>query len=84
MIVNGIGSAERWASLLTPSAFQRLKERVDIEFPPTNAQFTAPGSDVGLDVILKNTPKLLVKTYEINALNCFLAQQRQLQHRSQS
>ncbi|MBI5817513.1 MAG: hypothetical protein HZA88_00850 [Verrucomicrobia bacterium] len=78
MIVNGIGSAERWASLLTPAEFQRLKERVDIEFPPTNSQFTAPGSDVGLDVILKNTPKLLVKTYEINALNCFLAQQRQL------
>ncbi len=78
MIVNGIGSAERWASLLAPAEFQRLKERVDIEFPPTNEQFTAPGSDVRLDVVLKNTPKLLVKTYEVNALNFFLTQQRQL------
>ncbi|MCX6909544.1 MAG: hypothetical protein NTY01_16085, partial [Verrucomicrobia bacterium] len=78
MIVNGLGQPERWASLLTPAEFQRLKERVDIEFPPTNAQFTAPGADVAVDVTVKNTPKLLVKIYEINALNFFLTQHRQL------
>lgn len=78
MIVNGIGAAERWASLLTPAEFQWLKERVDIEFPATNAQFTAPGAELALDVVIKNTPKLLVKIYEINALNFFLTQHRQL------
>ncbi|MCX6898257.1 MAG: autotransporter-associated beta strand repeat-containing protein [Verrucomicrobia bacterium] len=78
MIVHGIGQPERWASLLTPADFQRLKERVDIEFLPTNAQFTAPGADVAVDVIVKNTPKLLVKIYEMNALNFFLTQHRQL------
>jgi autotransporter-associated beta strand protein len=78
MIVHGIGAAERWASLLTPTEFQRLKERVDIEFPQTNTQFTAPGADVAVDVVVKNTPKLLVKIYEINALNFFLSQHRQL------
>ena len=78
MILHGIGDPERWASLLTPSEFQRLKERVDIEFPPTNAPFTAPGADVTMDVVLKNTPKLLVRIYEVNALNFFLAQHRQL------
>ncbi len=78
MILHGIGDPERWASLLAPSEFQRLKERVDIEFPPTNTPFTTPGADVAMDVILKNTPKLLVRIYEVNALNFFLVQHRQL------
>lgn len=78
MITSGQANAERWASLLTPTAFQQLKDRVDIEFPATNAQFFQPGNDVQFDVIVKNTPKLLVKIYELNALNFFLAQHRQL------
>ncbi len=78
MIVNGIGSPERWASLLTPSAFQAIKERVDIEFPRTNAAQFQPADDVQMDVVLKNTPKLIVKIYELNALNFFLSQKRQL------
>ena len=78
MITNGIGNPEQWASLLSPTEFQQLKERVDIEFPATNSQFTMPGNDVQFDVILKNTPKLLVKIYEINTLNFFQTQQRQL------
>ncbi len=78
LIVGGHGSAERWASLLTPAAFAHLKERVDIEFPATNAQHFAPGDDVAFDVQVKNTPKLIVKIYELNALNFFLTQQRQL------
>lgn len=78
MIVNGIGNAERWASLLTPQVFQSLKERVDIEFPKTNAQLFQPGDDVQFDVIAKNTPKLIVKIYEVNTLNFFLTQRRQL------
>ncbi len=78
MIVNGIGSAERWASLLTPQEFQAIKERVDIEFPRTNAAQFQPVDDVQVDVVLKNTPKLIVKIYELNALNFFLSQHRQL------
>ena len=78
MIVNGIGNAERWASLLTPQVFQALRERVDIEFPKTNAQLFQPGDDVQFDVIAKNTPKLIVKIYEVNTLNFFLTQRRQL------
>jgi len=78
MIVNGIGSPERWASLLTPTAFQAIKERVDIEFPRTNAPLFQPADDVQIDVVMKNTPKLIVKIYELNALNFFLANKRQL------
>src|SRR5204862_7128925 len=64
-IVNGVGDAERWASLLTPSAFQALKERVDVDFSPANPPFLAPADDVSIDLFLKNTPKLIVKIYEI-------------------
>ncbi len=78
MITNGIGSPEHWASLITPTEFQRLKERVDIEFPTTNAPQFSPGDDVQFEVTVKNTPKLIVKIFELNTLNFFQTQQRQL------
>jgi autotransporter-associated beta strand protein len=78
LITNGVGNPERWASLLTPAAFQNLKERVDIEFPATNAPQFMPGDDIQFDVIVKNTPKLIVKIFELNTLNFFQTQQRQI------
>ncbi len=78
LITNGIGSPERWASLITPTEFQKLKERVDIEFPATNAPQFAPGDDIQFDVTVKNMPKLIVKIFELNTLNFFQTQQRQL------
>jgi hypothetical protein len=78
MITNGIGQPERWASLISPSAFQVLKDRVDVEFSPANREFLSPEDDVSLDLFLKNTPKLIVKIYEINALSYFLANHREL------
>ena len=78
MITNGVAEPERWASLLSPTAFQALKDRVDIDFAPTNPPFLAPGDDVTLDLFVKNAPKLIVKIYEINTLSFFLTQQRQL------
>lgn len=78
LITNGIGNPERWASLITPTEFQALKDRVDIEFPATNAPQFLPGEDIAFDVIVKNTPKLIVKIFELNTLNFFQTQQRQL------
>ncbi len=78
LIVGGHGDAQRWASLLNPSAFQQLKERVDIEFPATNPPLFQPGDVAQFDVVVKNTSKLIVKIYELNALNFFLTQKRQL------
>jgi hypothetical protein len=77
-IVAGVGDPEKWASLLTPSAFQTLKDRVDIDFSPNNAPFIPPADEVSVTVFLKNTPRLIVKIYEINALNFFLTQKREL------
>jgi hypothetical protein len=78
MIVNGIGESEKWASLLSPAAYQRLKERVDLDFALENPQFHTPGDEVTIDVFVKNSPKLIVKVYELNALNYFLTNKRQL------
>jgi hypothetical protein len=78
LITGGHGDAERWASLLDPPTFQQLKDRVDIDFPATNPPLFQPGDEPRFDVILKNTPKLIVRTYEINTVNYFLTRGRQL------
>ena len=78
LITARIGSPERWASLITPNEFQQLKDRVDIEFPATNTPQFSPGDDIQFDVTVKNTPKLIVKIFELNTLNFFQTQQRQL------
>lgn len=77
-ILAGKGDIERWASMLSPQEFQSLKERVDIEFAPTNPEQTAPGDELKLRVRLKNTGPLLVKVYEINTLSFYLAQGREI------
>lgn len=78
LITHRIGSPEHWASLITPTEFQQLKDRVDIEFPATNTPQFSPGDDIQFDVTVKNTPKLIVKIFELNTLNFFQTQQRQL------
>ena len=77
-ICAGAAEPEKWASLLSPSAYQALRDRVDIEFAATNPAFHPVDGEVAVDVVLKNTPKLIVKIYEINTLGFHLAQSRQL------
>ncbi len=71
-IVNGIGDPERWASLLSPSQFQTLKDRVDIEFDPGNPEHFGVSDNVSLRVHLKNVQTLIVKVFEVNTLNYYL------------
>lgn len=70
-ITNGIGAPDDWASLLSPPEFQALKDRVDIEFDPTNREIYGVDDAVKLEVHLKNVPKLIVKVFEINTLNYY-------------
>lgn len=78
MVLAGHDTPERWAALLTPVEFQEIKDRVDILFPSTNTPFFKPGDEVKFDVLLKNTPQLIVKIYELNTLNFFQSEGRQL------
>ncbi len=70
-VLNSVGDMERWYSLLTPSEYKALKERIDIEFLPTNKEVVAAADAVSLEVALKNVEKLIVKTYRINTMNYY-------------
>jgi hypothetical protein len=70
-IVNGLGEAEQWYSLLPPAQYQTLKERIDIDFTPTNKTLFGPDAAITLDVDVKNVEKLIVKVYEINTFNYY-------------
>lgn len=77
-IVNGVGNPEQWASLLSAAQFQALKERVDVDFVPTNAPFLKPDDEVKIGVWIKNSSKVIIKTYEINTLNYYSARKQEL------
>lgn len=75
-IVNGLGDAEEWYSMLPPAQYQQLKDRVDIDFASTNKRFYGADEPVALDVSLKNVPSLIVKVFEVNTLNYHRENQR--------
>lgn len=77
-IVNGLGEAEKWAALLSPEAFRQLKDRVDLDFDPTNKiRFTA-NEAVTLNLEVKNVNTLIVKVFEINTKNFYRTQKREV------
>ncbi|MDP6424647.1 MAG: hypothetical protein QGG14_07880, partial [Planctomycetota bacterium] len=71
-ILRGVGDMERWYSLLDdPSYYEKLRQRVEIEFAPTQRRFFGADDAVSLTVDIKNVDKLLVKIFEINTFNYF-------------
>ena len=77
-LVGGLGDAEKWISLITPSQYQALQERVDIDFAWTNKETFGPEEAVELDLYVKNVKTLIVKVYEVNARNFYLANGREV------
>jgi len=77
-IVNGLGDQERLYAMLTPERYRQLKERIDLDFAYTNKMSFGPDEPVTLDVYVKNVESLILKVYEINALNYYLATSREL------
>ncbi|MEM9280921.1 MAG: hypothetical protein AAGA96_03780 [Verrucomicrobiota bacterium] len=73
-----IGEAERWYSMLSPSQVQALKDRIEIEFLMQNQDRFETEDEVSLSLRLKNVGELIVKVYEVNALNFYLDQQREI------
>jgi hypothetical protein len=65
-IVNGLGDMEQWASWLPPARYQALRDRVDLEFLPSNRTHFDPGDSVTLKLAVKNVSSLLVKVFEID------------------
>ena len=70
-ILAGAGDVEKWASMLSPSEYKALLERVDIDFAASNPEFFGPDAPVSLKLDLKNASKLIVKVFEINTQNFY-------------
>ncbi|MBM3878823.1 MAG: hypothetical protein FJ387_03760 [Verrucomicrobia bacterium] len=70
-IVQGVGDPQQWAPLLAPEEYQRLKERVDLEFAPDNPDRFGIDAPVQLAAFVKHVAVLIVKVYEINTLNYY-------------
>ncbi|MBI4879216.1 MAG: hypothetical protein HY812_06095 [Planctomycetes bacterium] len=78
-ILAGSGDMERWYSLLgDPARYEALRDRVEIEFPPTQKTAFVAGEPVSLEVDLKNVGTLLVKVFEISALNYHLEEGKEV------
>lgn len=77
-IVNGLGEPEQWASMLPPELFQQLKDRIDIDFAPTNKTQFSPEEAVSLDLHVKNVGTLIVKVFEINTGNYYREFEREV------
>ncbi|MDA1139938.1 MAG: hypothetical protein O3B01_15290 [Planctomycetota bacterium] len=77
-ILNGIGDMEQWYSMLPPARYQALKERVDIEFPPTNKNLFRADEKVSLALYIKNVSSLIVKVYELNPYNYYRDQGQEI------
>lgn len=77
-LLGGVGDAETWFSQLTPAEVQSLRERVDIEFDPANAETFAPDATVTLALQIKNVPHLAVNIFEINTENFHRTQHEQI------
>jgi hypothetical protein len=70
-IVNGLGEPEQWSSMLTPSEFKALKDRIDLDFAETNKQLFETDEAVSLNLNIKNVKTLIVKVFEINTKNYY-------------
>ncbi|MDF1861126.1 MAG: hypothetical protein P1U87_12995 [Verrucomicrobiales bacterium] len=77
-LMHGIGDAQQWFSMLSPGEVQELKERVEISFAPTNQENFSAADEVALALDLKNVNELIVKVYQINTLNYYLDQKREI------
>lgn len=77
-IVNGLGEPEQWASMLPPELFQQLKDRIEIDFVPTNKTQFLPDENVQLDLHVKNVGTLIVKVFEINTRNYYREHKREV------
>ncbi len=77
-LLSGAGPGDKWTALLTPSAYQTLQTRVDLDFAADNPPRFNPADAVSLRLWVKNAPRVIARIYELNALNYFLSENRQL------
>ena len=52
--------------------------RIDLELTPMNKSAYAVADEVVLDLMVKNTPKIIVNVYEVNCKNFYLNERREV------
>jgi len=73
-LLAGAGDPEKWSALLDdPARVQALRDRVELSFPPHNRKAWRGDEPVSIDVDVKNVETLVVKVFEVNALNFYLS-----------
>ena len=77
-ITAGVGDPVQWYSFLPPEQYKALKDRVDLDFAPTNPRAFRADEPVHLDLFVKNVRKLFVKVYEVNTQNYYRKYQREV------
>jgi hypothetical protein len=70
-LVNGLGAPAQWSAMLSPEKYAAVADRVDLEFAPTNPTWLRADEPVSLELAVKNVPKLIVRVFEVNALNYY-------------
>ncbi|MCY1056787.1 hypothetical protein [Nannocystis sp. SCPEA4] len=77
-LLAGAPDPERWAAALGPARLAALRDRVDLELTVRNPARHAADAPVALEVDVKNVPRLVVKTYRIDAIAHFLARRAEV------
>jgi hypothetical protein len=74
-ILSGAPEPERWYSLLNDASYyERLKERVELEFPRGQRREYAPDEPVRIELDVKNVGTLLVKVFEVDTVGFYESQ----------
>ena len=68
-LTSGSGDPEKWYSMLSAGAVNKMRQRIDLDFPHDNKEFFGANEPVRLKLAVKNVETLLVKAFEINTFN---------------
>ncbi|KAN0045109.1 hypothetical protein ACTA71_006637 [Dictyostelium dimigraforme] len=78
-LLSNDGSPEKWIEMIdNHTKVQELKDRVDIEFLPTNREYYHPDDDVVIECAIKNVNTLLVKVFEISTFNYYKSENKKV------
>ncbi|KAN0027826.1 hypothetical protein ACTFIV_009650 [Dictyostelium citrinum] len=78
-LLSNDSTPEKWIEMIdNHTKVQELKDRVDIEFLPTNREYYHPDDDVVIECAIKNVNTLLVKVFEISTFNYYKSENKKI------
>jgi hypothetical protein len=77
-LLNGIGEPDQWFSLIPADRLQALRDRVEIQFLPSNPKQIDRDDIPRLNAWVKNVNTLIVRVYQINTDNYYRQNKEEL------